>query len=65
MSNPTPTRHGNWHMVDGQLVDLDATPPPAAKPVATTPDTDDAAPAQPPAGEPAEGSTRRRKSTKE
>lgn len=41
MSNPTPTRHGNWHMVNGQLVDLDAAPAPAAAPEAAPESRDD------------------------
>ena len=29
MTNPTltPIRHGNWHVIDGQLVDLDEVQP--------------------------------------
>lgn len=26
MNTLTPTRHGNWHVVDGRLVDRDAEP---------------------------------------
>lgn len=26
MNTPTPTRHGNWHVVNGRLVDRDAEP---------------------------------------
>ena len=25
MSHPTPTTHGDWHVIDGQLVDLSAS----------------------------------------
>ncbi len=65
MSNPTPVRHGNWHMVNGQLVDLDAAPAPAAAPADPAPDTNDDE-TRPSAGVPAEGEPRRRKqSTKE
>lgn len=36
MSKPTPTRHGNWHMVNGQLVDLDRQPKRSPKPARET-----------------------------
>ena len=41
MNNPTPVRHGNWHMVNGQLVDLDAAPAPATTPEAAHESRDD------------------------
>jgi len=34
--NTTPIRHGDWHVIDGQLIDLsdvdDDTPPPSLPP---------------------------------
>jgi hypothetical protein len=32
--NHTPNAHGNWHIVKGRLVDLDAQQPPIAAPAA-------------------------------
>lgn len=28
MNKPTPTRHGDWHVIDGVLTDLGAAPAP-------------------------------------
>lgn len=36
MNTPTPTRHGNWHIVEGRLVDRDAEPAPAETSAAPT-----------------------------
>lgn len=65
MSNPTPTRHGNWHVIDGQLVDLDSTPPPVTT-LPPAPHTGAGSTRHSPDDAPAEGSLHRRKqSTKE
>ncbi len=37
-ANPTPTTHGAWRMIDGQLVDESSLPPPAeAEPAPAAP----------------------------
>lgn len=59
MSNPTPTRHGAWRMIDGQLVnenDLPAPVPALEPPPAET----DEAPILPIDGAPAPKNTRRK-----
>ena len=43
MKYPTPTRHGNWRVIDGKLVDLDE--PQQAEPVEQTESADAEAPA--------------------
>lgn len=76
MNQPTPTRHGNWIIRDGELVDLDQQPlvahtdariggPGIPVPLADQPNPDitpdDAA--NPDAGEPASGKAGRRRKT--
>ena len=61
MSKPTPTRHGNWHIVNGELVDMDQMPTTTETPIAVIPsdaDGDD----ETEAPVVAEESSRRRKS---
>ncbi|MDO5625012.1 MAG: hypothetical protein Q4G71_10010 [Pseudomonadota bacterium] len=53
MTNPT--RHGNWHRINGELVDLAAQPP------IDEPNTAPVGEAHPDTGEPVSGKARRRK----
>lgn len=71
--NPTPTRHGNWHVIDGVLTDLDAIQGEPIKqtttPVVASPELRTAKPgaALPPADAPATttASTGRKSQNKE
>lgn len=38
MNQPTPIRHGDWRMIDGQLVDFSQVQPAPATPPAPSPE---------------------------
>jgi len=57
--NTTPIRHGDWHVIDGQLIDLSQTPAPELPPeVVTGSDVDDETP--PPSLPPSSPASKRR-----